>query len=337
MKITMAEKPNRILAFFYILIGFGLSLSVSANEAAQPNIIFILADDLGYGDLKHAGGLAATPHCDRLAMEGMRFTDAHTSSAVCTPTRYGILTGRYNWRSVKKRGVLNGFSAPLIPRERVTIANFLQEEGYHTGMVGKWHLGIGWEKLPEGEVLKPEVSLIKPAAKKKSTSYSGGWDIDYTKPAITPVHNGFNSFFGIAASLDMPPYIYIRGDRAVAVPSYEKAFATPYRPGPATKDFEADQCLIDFARESRTYISQQAQDTSKPFFLYLALTSPHTPILPSDQWQGRSTIGPYGDFLMETDWVVGEVLAELDKQGVAENTLIVFTADNGCSPMASIA
>lgn len=330
----MKSKPTR--RFFVGVLAF-VACGLCAKEAApaKPNIVFILADDMGYGDVSHMGGLAPTPHCDRLANEGMRFTDAHTSSSVCTPTRYGLLTGRYNWRSQKKRGVLGGFSSPLIPPSRVTIANFLHDQGYHTGMVGKWHLGIGWQKLPKGQTRAPEQFLLKPGFDQKKAG-SLGWGIDYSRPAVTPVHNGFQSFFGIAASLDMPPYVYIKDDRAVAVPTVVKAFASPYRPGPATEDFEAGQCLIDFARESRTYISEQAKDPSKPFFLYLALTSPHTPILPSRKWQGRSSLGPYGDFLMETDWVVGEVLAELEKQGVADNTLIIFTADNGCSPAATI-
>ena len=311
----------------------GLASSAFAGETTPPNIIYILADDLGYGDLSHAGGKVPTPHCDRLAAEGMRFTDAHSSSSVCTPTRYGILTGRYNWRSRMKQGVLNGYSAPLIPQSRVTIANFLRDQGYHTGMVGKWHLGIGWQKLPHGEVRSPVQSLVDPA---KRGNGKLGWNIDYSQPAITPVHNGFDSFFGIAASLDIPPYVYIENERAVALAEVEKAFATPHRPGPASADFEAKRCLRDFARESRAYIAEQAQNAAAPFFLYLSLTSPHTPIVPAERWIGKSGFGAYGDFLMETDWVVGEVLAELEAQGIAGNTLVVFTADNGCSPSAGI-
>ena len=266
-----------------------LAVEAGAKELSpRPNIVFILADDLGYGDLSHAGGKAATPHCDRLASEGVRFTDAHTSSSVCTPTRYGILTGRYNWRSSLKKSVLSGVSKPLIPSDRVTIAHFLKEQGYNTGMVGKWHLGIGWQKLANGQSRVPEKSFIDPKFKKKRPTV--GWDIDYSKPAVTPVDNGFDSFFGISASLDMPPYVYIKDDRAVAVPNCEKAFATPYRPGPATEDFEANQCLIDFARESRSFIREQSSESAKPFFLYLALTSPHTPIVPSEKWRGRTTV-----------------------------------------------
>ena len=325
-----------MLKHISLLIFSLFCLQLSAQD--KPNIIFILADDMGYGDMSNEGGLIPTPHLDRMADEGMKFTDAHTSSSVCTPTRYGILTGRYNWRSRLKRSVLSGTSPALIPQDRVTIANFLRDQGYHTGMVGKWHLGITWQKLANGEVKKPEKSFLNEGYKsKKKGAYSGGWDIDYSKPAITPVHNGFDYFYGIAASLDMPPYVYIENDKAIEWATHERGFATPYRPGPTGPSFDATYCLMTFADKSRKYIAQQAADKSKPFFLYLPLTSPHTPIVPSENFRGKSpTKTEYGDFVMETDWVVGEVMAELEKQGIADNTLILFTADNGCSPTGSI-
>ncbi|MDD7984856.1 sulfatase-like hydrolase/transferase [Lentisphaera marina] len=308
-------------------------LELSAQD--KPNIIFILADDMGYGDMSNEGGLIPTPHLDRMANEGMKFTDAHTSSSVCTPTRYGILTGRYNWRSKLKKSVLGGTSPALIPQDRVTIANFLADQGYHTGMVGKWHLGIGWQMLDEAK--KPEKSFLKEGYKVKKSRHAESWKVDYSKPAITPVHNGFDYFYGIAASLDMPPYVYIENDKAVEMATHERGFATPYRPGATGPSFDATYCLMTFADKSRKYIAQQAGDKSKPFFLYLPLTSPHTPIMPSENFKGKSpTKTEYGDFVMETDWVVGEVMAELDKQGIADNTLIIFTADNGCSPTGSI-
>ncbi len=323
----------------YSLLWLLVSSLVVSAKSDKPNIIFILADDMGYGDMSNAGGKVPTVNCDRLVNEGMKFTDAHTSSSVCTPTRYGILTGRYNWRSKKKSGVLNGFSDPLIPVERQTVAGYLKTQGYHTGMVGKWHLGIGWQKLPNGEVVTPSADLRTEKWKKKKSKrspYSGRWNVDYTKPVVGPVANGFDYFFGIAASLDMAPYVYIENDKAVAPANVINAFGIPHRPGPASKDFDAMNCLTDFASKSRSYIKERARDKEKPFFLYLPLTSPHTPILPSPRWQGKSSLGSYGDFLLETDWVIGEVLAELDAQGIAENTLIVFTADNGCSPEANI-
>ena len=309
------------MPFHFLILLCAAVFTVSAKDA--PNVIYILADDLGYGDLSHAGGKAATPHCDRLAREGMRFTDSHTTSSVCTPTRYGILTGRYNWRSTLKKSVLWGMSAPLIEKERLTVPGFLQKQGYHTGVVGKWHLGLGWQMLPNGEKRKPKTGVPK----------GDGWQIDYDKKVTGgPLAIGFDESYIIPASLDMFPYLYLENDKPTAWANTTKAF---HRPGPAAEDFEAVNCLIDFARESRAYIAARAK-SDKPFFLYLPLTSPHTPIVPSKKWQGKSSLGKYGDFLMETDWVVGEVLAELDKQKLADNTIVIFTADNGCSPAAKI-
>lgn len=310
------------------LLGLSALLAslLAARDAAagdgHPNIVYILADDMGYGDVAHAGGKAPTPNCDRLAREGMRFRDAHTSSSVCTPTRYGILTGRYNWRSRLKKSVFfDPHDRPLIPASRPTVASMLKGQGYHTACIGKWHLGIGWQFLD---------SPPKRTAEQKGQ----GWDIDYGKSAITPNANGFDYFFGIQASLDMAPYVYIENDKAVAPATVTKAF---HRPGAASAEFEAVDCLRQWAKHSVDYIDQRAADgKEQPFFLYLPLTSPHTPIVPSPTWQGKSGLGSYGDFLMETDWVVGEVLAALDRHGLAEDTVVIFTADNGCSPAAKI-
>ncbi|MDX1679668.1 MAG: arylsulfatase [Akkermansiaceae bacterium] len=294
-------------------------------KAGPPNLVFILADDQGVGDVSHTGGLAATPHIDRLAEEGMRFTDAHTTSSVCTPTRYSILTGRYNWRSPLKKSVTWGLSEPLIPEDRMTVASMLKAQGYRTGIVGKWHLGLGWHKLPDG-------------AKRKATegpTKGDGWDVDYHRQVSGgPLALGFDTSFIIPASLDMYPYVYLRDDKPTEIPTVSKKWV---RPGPAGKDFEAINCLRDFAREARSFISGHVENhADQPFFLYLPLTSPHTPIVPSEHWQGQSAIGPYGDFVMETDWVVGQVLAELDRLRIADNTLVIFTTDNGCSPAAKI-
>jgi len=297
-------------------------LTIAADQA--PNIIVILADDLGYGDLHHGGGLPPTPHCDRLAAEGMSFTDAHTTSSVCTPTRYGILTGRYNWRSPLKKSVLFGLDEPLIPSSRLTMPAFLKQQNYHTAIVGKWHLGLGWQKLPNGETRKAKSGETK----------GKGWNFDYSKKVKGgPLALGFDESYIIPASLDMFPYVYLKNDKPTQEATVTKAF---HRPGPSGADFDAVNCLRDFARESRNYIKARSAEKDKPFFLYLPLTSPHTPIVPSKAWQGKSGIGSYGDFLMETDWVVGEVLAELDKSKLADNTMIIFVTDNGCSPAAKI-
>ncbi|MGI9244212.1 MAG: sulfatase-like hydrolase/transferase [Verrucomicrobiales bacterium] len=300
-------------------------LAQEKSGVRGPNIVFILADDMGIGDVSHTTGRAATPNIDRLAKEGMRFTDAHSSSAVCTPTRYSVLTGRYNWRTRLKKSVFfDPHDRPLIEPGETTVASYLKSNGYRTACVGKWHLGIGWQFLED----------FKADPKKKKQQ---GWDIDYSKPAVTPTSHGFDYFFGIQASLDMAPYVYIENDRATKPGTVTKAF---FRPGAAAEDFEAEDCLKDFAEKAVDFIdlNMAIVDSARPapFFLYLPLTSPHTPIVPSERWQGKSPIGEYGDFLMETDWVVGEILQRLDHYKIADDTLVIFTTDNGCSPAAKI-
>lgn len=295
--------------------------SAICSFAESPNIIVILADDMGVGDVSHNGGKAPTPHLDRLAREGMRFTDAHTSSSVCTPTRYALLTGRYNWRSPLKKGVLGGTSPTLIRNGEIILPNFLADHGYHSSVVGKWHLGLDWQKL------------AKPAKAAEGPTRGTGWNIDFTRPAGNgPVALGFSEDFLYPASLDMAPYVYLRNDQTIDLPTISTEFH-PNRTGPAVKGMEPEQCLGDFAREARAFIARRAESDA-PFMLYLPLTSPHTPIAPAKEWRGKSGIGDYGDFVMEADWVVGEVLAELDARKLADNTLVIFTTDNGCSPQA---
>ncbi len=271
---------------------------------AKPSIIYILCDDLGYGDVKCLGGdrsKIATPNIDRMAGQGMIFTEAHSSSAVCTPTRYGIMTGRYNWRTHLQSGVLMGYSTPLIAKDRLTVPAFLKQHGYATACIGKWHLGM-------------EIS------QKDSMAPVGEG----------PTTRGFDSYFGISASLDMPPFAFIENDHFTEAPTAEKHWV---RKGAAAPSFDAAEVLPTLARKAAEYITTRSKEPS-PFFLYLPLTSPHTPILPTKEWQGKSGLSAYGDFVMQTDWAVGEVLAALDKAGIADNTLIVFTSDNGCSPAA---
>ncbi|MBK1854786.1 arylsulfatase [Verrucomicrobiaceae bacterium 5K15] len=301
-------------------------LASTSLLADKPNIIFILADDMGVGDVSHNGGKAATPGLDRMAEEGMRFTDAHSTSAVCSPTRYGILTGRYNWRSFLKKAVIMEPSkrGAMIKPHTETVAGFLKDNGYHTALIGKWHLGLDWKYLDKAR---------KPKVMGKHKKAGKGWDIDFSqKVGGGPNSVGFDYSFYIAGSLDMAPYVYLKNDLATSIPTHVKAFN---RPGPGAADFEAVTCLEDFARESVNYIKERAK-TKQPFFLYLPLTSPHTPIVPSKKWKGKSSLGQYGDFLMETDWVVGEVLKALDANKIADNTMVIFTTDNGCSPRAEI-
>ncbi len=308
---------NKVLTV--LLTSFVSTLSLQA--AAKPNIIIIYADDMGVADVSHNKGLAPTPHLDRMAKEGMRFTDAHSASAVCTPSRYAFLTGRYAWRTRLTAHVFNNPDCePLIEPNEPTVGQFLKDNGYHTSCIGKWHLGIKWQYQ---ENFQPT----------KQRKLKQGWDIDFTKPAlITPTSHGFDSFWGIAASLDMPPYLYIDNEKAVIT---ELSAKEKGRKGPMDAAFKMNECLIDFAKQSVAYIDERAKE-DKPFFLYLPLTSPHSPVVPSNAWLGKSGLGKYGDFLMETDWVVGQVLEALDKNNLVENTMVIFTTDNGCSNSANI-
>ena len=301
--------------------------AVAAEKSNDPNIIYILADDMGYGDIKALNPECkiATPHLDQLARGGMVFTDAHTSSSVCTPTRYGVLTGRYNWRSRLKSGVLWGLSRRLIEQDRMTVPSMLKQHGYYTAAVGKWHLGMDWT-LKDGGI------AIEKSYNKKTNP---GWDVDYSKPIQNgPNSVGFDYFYGISASLDMPPYVYIENNKCQGIPTVTKAF---FRDGPAHKDFEAIDVLPRITEKTVQIIDEHAAASKKgkPFFIYFPLNAPHTPILPTPEWQGKSGINAYCDFVMQVDDTVGQVMQALKKQGIHENTLVIFTADNGCSPAAN--
>ncbi len=287
----------------------------------KPNIIYILADDLGYGDVSslNPGCPFVTPHFDRFSAEGMRFTDAHATSAVCTPSRYSILTGRYNWRSRLKSYVLGGFSPPLIDEGRKTVAEMLKANGYATAMVGKWHLGMDLPK-EEGFV--------------EAVEFAQSPHINYSKPIKNgPTSVGFDSFYGISGSLDMPPYVYIQDDHFTAIPTKltkgeGKGF---WREGLTADNFIHEE-VLDHLTDKALQVIREHKD--HPFFLYFSLPAPHTPILPHPKFRGKSKTNEYGDFVLHCDDVVGRVLAELDAQGIAEDTLLVFTSDNGCSPAA---
>lgn len=281
----------------------------------RPNLIYILADDMGCGDLSclNEGSKIRTEHIDRLAEGGMRFTDAHASSAVCTPSRYSILTGRYNWRSSLKSGVLFGYSQALIEDGRMTVASFLKDQGYATGCIGKWHLGWQWPTRSD----EPE-------------------DVDFTQPIVDgPTTRGFDHFFGISASLDMAPYVYVENDRPTAVPDHETedrgmAF---WRKGPTAPDFVHGDVLPTLTRKAVEFVQEHRDE---PFFLYFPLPAPHTPILPLPEFQGKSGTNEYGDFCLQVDDTVGQVMKAVEDCGLTDNTIIVFTADNGCSPMADL-
>lgn len=289
-------------------LGFSGWLRASEPAGGLPNIIYILCDDLGYGDIKclNGGGKIPTPNVDKLAAEGMVFTDAHSGSSVCTPTRYGVLTGRYCWRTSLQSGVLGGFSPPLIDRQRMTVATLLKQKGYRTACIGKWHLGMDIPK-----------------------------DSANVKVGEGPTTRGFDYYYGISASLDMPPFAFIEDDHFTQAPTAKKTWV---RQGPAAPDFEAVEVLPSLTRKTVDYIDSNAgaAKSGKPFFIYLPLNSPHAPILPIKKWQGMSGLGTYADFVMQTDSSVGEIMAALDRNGLAGNTLLIFTSDNGCSPVANI-
>jgi arylsulfatase A-like enzyme len=317
------------LLFSLLLVSTGIS-----PAAAKPNIIFILCDDLGYGDVKclNPEGKIATPQMGRLAAEGMIFTDAHSGSSVCTPTRYGVMTGRYAWRSKLQSSVLGGLSPRLIENGRLTVAEFLRQNGYSTACVGKWHLGMDWVR--QGEVTELGIENAEQVN-----------NVDYTQPiANGPTSVGFDSYFGISASLDMVPYCFIENDRVPANPTEtmklvmngsDKMSFT--REGPGSPGFRGEDVLPAFTERAVKIIHDKSSDAKngKPFFIYMPLNSPHTPILPSKKWQGKSGLSLYADFVMETDDAIGQVMAATEQAGIAQDTLIIVTSDNGCSPQAN--
>ena len=287
----------------------------SARAAETPNIVIILADDLGYGDLGcyNAESKIPTPHLDRLAKEGARFTDAHSPSAVCTPTRYGLLTGRYPWRTRLKRGVLSPWGAPLIEKDRLTLPAMLRAKGYATAAIGKWHLGMTW----------PTTDGKPPASRENPHS-----NVDFTQPITDgPTSRGFDTYFGT----DVPnysPFCFIENDRTLGIPT-DLSNAEDFNiRGPALPGWRAVNILPELTRRAVASV-ENAVEKKRPFFLYSALTSPHYPVAPAPEFIGKSGAGPYGDFVVQTDWIVGQITDALARTGAAENTLVIFTSDNG--------
>lgn len=295
-----------------------LSLLSCTEKQKQPNIIFILADDMGYGDVSYFDNNSKlkTENLDRMAQEGVVFTDAHSSSSVSTPTRYGILTGRYNWRSTLKNDVLYGYDKALIPADRETMASMLRKNGYTTAGIGKWHLGWDWDNIDAGKD-----------------------KVDFSKPVQNgPTTRGFDYFYGFCGSLDMAPYVYIENDMPTSLPDRETVNEGKYswwRKGPTGADFVHEEVLPNLVDRACNYIKEKAK-ADQPYFLYLPLPAPHTPILPTEEFRGKSGIGEYGDFVLMVDAMVGKVLQAVKESGEDGNTIVVFTTDNGCSPAAGI-
>lgn len=324
---------NRLL-----LVAFVLSIGVS-EAAALPNVVLILADDLGYGDVHCYNPercKIATPNIDRLAAEGMRFTDAHSSSAVCSPTRYSILTGRYHWRSRLQKGIVNVWEPPLIAADRLTIPSLLKQHGYHTACIGKWHLGWDW---PLNE--KESKRLKEMASKTKADQTPNEADVATWNKAFSetikggPTTRGFDTYFGTDIP-NWPPFCFIENDRTLGVPS-EYLPAQLFRnnqaslQGPALPGWSLEKILPTLGDHACEYVAAHLKQ-KEPFFLYLPLTSPHTPLAVNAEWKGKSQLNPYADFVMETDGLVGRVLTAIESNGGADNTIVIFTSDNGCAP-----
>jgi arylsulfatase A len=307
-----------------------LSLSsIQAQKIKSPNIIYILADDMGSGDVKayNKDCKFPTPHLDQMVADGVKFTDSHTSSSVCTPTRYGIVTGRYAWRTSLKRGVTHGLTEHLIEDGRTTVASYLKSKNYTTAVVGKWHMGMDWTSNDGKKLKKTGTNLDTSAAIKNG-----------------PNAFGFDYYFGISASLNMDPHAFIENDKLLGdlmhIPNdkdVRKFFGQGGKAGWVDKNFKRDAVMQTFTDKAIAWMeTTHKKDAKKPFFLYFPLNAPHSPIVPSDTFKGKSKLAPHGDFCMDVDNTVGQIISAVEKMGISENTLIVFTADNGVSPQAKL-
>lgn len=338
-KITYLKHsiPATVFVFTVCLVLLSKTKLQAQQQKNLPNIVYILADDLGYGDIKiyNAAAKVNTPNIDKLAAQGMRFTDAHTTSSVCTPSRYSILTGRYPWRSRLPVGVLRGYSRTLIEEGLPTVASLLKTSSYRTAVIGKWHLGLDW--VPK-EAFKDS---INPAFNKDNlygiTDEMNPDQIDFRKaPVRGPRTQGFDYAYVLSASLDMPPYAYLENDQLTEpltgyTPGNKLAsgYTGPFwRAGLKSPSFDFYDVLPAFTHKATDFIKKEAA-AKNPFFLYFPMPAPHTPWMPTAEYRGKSQAGEYGDYLQEVDAAVGKILQVLDSLGLSKNTLVVFTSDNG--------
>ena len=308
----------------------------------RPNIVYFLVDDMGYGDASclNPDGKIPTPNIDRLAAAGMTFTDAHSSSAVCSPSRYSILTGRYNWRSRLQQGIVPVYGEPLIDAERTTVPGLLKQHGYHTACIGKWHLGQGWDFPADKDLFHPSTNF-GPASRcetgrKATPAEQAAWQAAFSKPTTGgPTTRGFDTYFGVDVP-NWPPYCFIENDRTVGIPSEwlperllgENQASTA---GPAMPYWHFEQLLPTWAEKAENYVAERSS-AEEPFFLYMPMTSPHTPLSVNKQFIGKSGLNNlYADLVIETDHILGRVLDALEQHGVADNTLVIFASDNGCA------
>lgn len=311
---------------------------MSATGKRRPNIVVVLADDLGWGDLGCYGAeRIQTPNVDRLAEEGIRFTALHSASAVCTPSRYALLTGRYCWRSPLKSGVLMGHAPALIEPGRATVGSLLASIGYRTAAIGKWHLGLGWRHkdgrvwsaFVPGDPLRLGDAGID-FQRRNDRGPDFGTTVDYTAPFTGgPIELGFDRFFGMAGSLDMPPYAFLSQDRTVGLPSREKQYyLDEQRPGLQVDGWDEHKVDLRFTSEAVAFIDAAAS-AGEPFFLYFAPSAPHRPQVPPAFCRGSTAAGPRGDSVAFVDWMVGQLMAALERNGLVDDTLFIFTSDNG--------
>jgi arylsulfatase A len=314
---------KNVVVQFMFAISCGVTFSSDLMQ--RPNIVILYADDMGYGDLgiQNPDSKIPTPHLDRLAEQGMRFTDAHSSSGVCTPSRYALLHGRYHWR--KFHGIVSSFDQPILDKERTTLAELLKSKGYKTACIGKWHLGWDWNAIK-----KPSVAATAGNAKDGFAPDA----FDWSKPIPGgPLSHGFDYYFGDDVP-NFPPYAWFENDRIITEPTVP--LSTPKstaegsweaRPGPAVKDWDFWAVMPTLTQKAEEWISRQTK--KEPFFLYFPFTSPHAPIIPTPEFIGKSQANGYGDFMVQTDNTVGRILVALEKHGFASNTLVIFSADNG--------
>lgn len=282
---------------------------------AVPSIVVILADDLGYGDVGflNADAKTSTPHLDALAEESVVCTRAYASSAVCSPSRYALLTGRYAWRTRQKQRVLPPWDRPLIEADRLTLPALLARHGYDTAAIGKWHLGWDW----------PTTDGARPSP------LSDGETVDFEQPVGGgPTTRGFARFFGFETA-NYPPYCFLENDRTVGIPSERNEDPAVGRAGVMVKGWRSQDILPQLTARAVEYIEQRAAHPDQPFFLYLALNAPHPPIAPSAEFAGKSPAGPYGDFVADADAAIGRVLDALGRTELAPRTLLIVTSDNG--------
>lgn len=300
---------------FVVVLSFSAAGCFAQGVEQKPNIIFILADDLGYGDVEilNPHSKIPTPNMNALASQGISFTNAHATSSVCTPSRYSFLTGRYSWRTPRKKGVTWVWEGPMIQQRTYTIAEMLRDQGYATACIGKWHLGVDW-RTTDG----------KPATLKDH-----GASVDYQQPiANGPVTHGFDYYFGQEVP-SFPPHAFIENDRVAVQPTaYWRASQQGAVEGAMAPGWRYEDQLRTLCDTALQFIRRQAE-TDSPFFLYFPLSAPHTPIAPHEAFTGKTAVGRYGDFVYEMDFHIGRVIQLVDSLGLSANTLIIVTSDNG--------